>query len=605
MLPALVRDLHGQAVRNPITHREQCHLSALPCPPEFQPYCGANLQMTPNLYLLRSLACLALLVPVLLLSACTPDAPEPVAAPSWTPYDETTELAALAALPDTDLHFRQLNSSLRDKNVLWAGFNSELEAFSATEYQRLKPLILEADVHGLQEAVAAGQLSYEALTLFYLYRIREIESDPARYLNAVIATNPLALVQARAADQARAAGTASPDPDSLFGLPILLKDNINAAGMATTAGAAVLQDNFTDNAFIVERLLAQGAVILGKTNLSEWAYFFCDDCPSGWSAIGGQTLNPYGRFAFGTGGSSSGSGAAVAANLAVVTVGSETSGSILSPASRHAAVGFKPTTGRLSRSGVIPISSTLDTAGPITRSVRDAISVFNALQGFDAADAVLDPANEGPLDFTAVPVAGQRLGYFSALMDQPLYGSAINKLQDAGAILIALDTPSLTLDNFDDFLGGEMRRDLAAYLGTHGSADIKARSVTDVVAFNDTNPSLYAPYAQALFDNMLALPLTDSEVAALGAKLQTAAADLLAGLFATHSLDALLSLNNRHAGIAALANHPALTLPLGLDDSSQPQGLTLITPPWEDQTLVALGLALEALVAERRPPAGY
>jgi amidase len=561
--------------------------------------------MMPVFSLQPSPARWASLITAVLLSACTPDAPAPPAAPSWTPYDETAELAVLAALPDPDLHFLQLNSSLRDKNALWAGFNAELEAFGESSYQRLQPVILEAGVRELQVAVAAGQLSYEALTLFYLYRIREIESDPARYLNAVIATNPLALTQARAADQALAAGTVQPDPDSLFGLPVLLKDNINTAGMATTAGASVLQDNYTDNAFIVERLLAQGAVILGKTNLSEWAYFFCDDCPSGWSAIGGQTLNPYGRFAFGTGGSSSGSGAAVAANLAVVSVGSETSGSILSPASRHAAVGFKPTTGRLSRSGVVPISSTLDTTGPITRTVRDAISVFNALEGFDPTDASMDVAKEGPLAFVAAPLAGKRLGYFTALLEQPLYGQAITTLQDAGAVLIARDTQSLALDHFDDFLGGEMRRDLAAYLGSWGDADIKARTVADVVAFNDSNLSLYAPYGQALLDNMLTLPMTDAEVAELGAGLQSEAGEMLAEFFATHTLDALLSLNNRHAGIAALANHPALTLPLGLDDSSQPQGLTLITPPWEDQTLVTLGVAVEALVAERRPPTGY
>lgn len=549
----------------------------------------------------------AVLLGALLLGGCSPEAPPSTTTPAWRPYDESAELAAVAALPDADLHFRQLNSSLRDKNALWAGFNSELDAFGAAEYQRLQPLILEADVRQLQATVADGRLSHEALTLFYLYRIRAIESDRARYLNAVIATNPLALEQARAADQARAAGVTVPDPDSLFGIPVLLKDNINTAGMATTAGAAVLQHNLPGNAFIVEQLRAQGAVILGKTNLSEWAYFFCDDCPSGWSAIGGQTLNPYGRFTLGTGGSSSGSGAAVAANLAAVSVGSETSGSILSPASRHAAVGFKPTTGRLSRSGVIPISSTLDTTGPITRSVRDAISLFNAMQGFDDADPKMDPAHDAPLDYTAVPVAGQRLGYFQQWLEQPLYASAISRLEAAGATLIPLDMSTLDLDGFDAFLGGEMRRDLAAYLGTYGTTKTTVRNVEDVVAFNTSDLALHAPYGQALFEQMLQQPLAAAagDVAALGADLQTTATDLLAALFSTHALDALLSLNNRSAGLAALANYPALTLPLGVDDTGQPQGLTLIKPSWEEQALAGLGLSVESLVGDRRPPKDY
>jgi amidase len=548
---------------------------------------------------------LIVLLAALLIAACTPEAPPAAPAPSWIPYDESAELAALALLPDDSLHFRQLNSGLRDKNTLWTGFNPELQAFGATNYQRLQPLVLEADVSELQEAVAAGKFSYEELTLFYLYRIRALESDQARYLNAVIATNPIALEQARAADQRRAAGTAPAGSDSLFGIPLLLKDNINTAGMATTAGAAVLQDNRTDNAFVVERLLAQGAVILGKTNLSEWAYFFCVDCPSGWSAIGGQTLNPYGRFAFSTGGSSSGSAAAVAANMAAVTLGSETSGSILSPASRQAAVGFKPTTGRLSRSGVIPISSTLDTTGPITRSVSDAIILFNAVQGLDATDAKMDPAHTAPLSATASPLPGKRLGYLQEWLEQPLYANAIAQLEAAGASMIALDTPVLDLGGFDSLLSGEMYRDLAAYLGTHGSAAITAKRVEDVIAFNNTDLALHVPYGQSLLDRMLQSPQTDSDVALLAADMQAAAAAAMAALFTTHSLDALLSINNRSAALAALANYPALTLPLGLDDTGQPQGLTLISSTWEEQALVSLGLSVESLVGKRQPPKGY
>lgn len=554
----------------------------------------------------RQLLFVCALYGTLLAAACS-DAQSPAhRSTTWQPYDEAAELAALAAQPAPELHFRQLNSLLRDRNDLWSGFAAELDAFGAARYQRLQPLILEASVQSLQQAVASGELDYETLTLFYLYRIRDIESDRSRYLNAVIATNPRALEQARAADLARSSGAVNPAPDSLFGLPVLLKDNIGAAGMPTTAGAAVLADNYSDDAFITQRLLASGAVILGKTNLSEWAYFFCDDCPSGWSAVGGQTLNPYGRFVFGTGGSSSGSAAAVAANLAVVTVGSETSGSILSPASRHSAVGFKPTTGRLSRSGVIPISATLDTTGPITRTVRDAISLFNALQGFDPADPKMDPAHDGPLGFTAQPLPGQRLGYFQAWLEEPLYAGAIAQLEAAGASMVALDLPGVVLDGFDRFLGMEMRRDLPAYLQASASSGAAPAGIEDIVAFNNSNAAVYAPYGQALFDMMLELPAPGgSSDASPGATLQRSATAVLGGLYATHALDALVSLNNRSAALAALANHPALTLPLGLDADGAPLGLTLIMPGWQEQALAGLALSVESLVGKRTPPLGY
>src|SRR5690606_43490 len=186
------------------------------------------------------------------------------------------------------------------------------------------------------------------------YRIRKYESDNSFALNAIIALNPDVVEQARQKDREGAQAEAE---FSLYGMPILLKDNINTHNMPTTAGAIALAENTTGNAFIVERLLEAGALILGKVNLSEWAYYFCDGCPLGYSAVGGQTLNPYGRKIFESGGSSSGSAVAVAANYAVAAVGTETAGSILSPSSKNAVVGLKPTIGLLSRTGIVPISS--------------------------------------------------------------------------------------------------------------------------------------------------------------------------------------------------------------------------------------------------------
>ena len=200
--------------------------------------------------------------------------------------------------------FRVLDSRYISKEDLWKPFNKDLEDFTEEAYNNLKPIVLEQDIPTLQKQIANGDLSYETLTKFYLYRIRKFDRENELSLNAVIALNPNVIELAIEADNT----DFEVAPHPIFGMPILLKDNINTSGMLTTAGAVALKDNNTEDAFITARLKSNGALILGKANLSEWAYFFCGDCPSGYSAIGGQTLNPYGRRTMDTGGSSSGSG---------------------------------------------------------------------------------------------------------------------------------------------------------------------------------------------------------------------------------------------------------------------------------------------------------
>ena len=275
----------------------------------------------------------------LVLFSCNSTSETAAPAVVWEPYDETAELEEQAQLENERLRFKLINSKFLDKNRIWNSFNEELAGFSEEKYNSLKPLILEKDIPELQQAVAEGKLSYEDLTLFYIYRIRKFESDNDLSLNAVIALNPDVVEQARDLDRKREQREVS--AHSLYGMPVLLKDNINTADMPTTAGAIALAENqpYRD-AFIVERLRENHALILGKVNLSEWAYYFCSGCPLGYSAVGGQTLNPYGRKIFETGGSSSGSGVAVAANYAVAAVGTETAGSILSPSSKNSVVGL-------------------------------------------------------------------------------------------------------------------------------------------------------------------------------------------------------------------------------------------------------------------------
>ena len=255
-------------------------------------------------------------------------------------YDESSEIEAQQKHEKKRMQFKLLQSHFLDLNKEFKPFEKELSKFSEEEYQQLKPLILEKDIPTIQKSITNKKLTYEKLTLFYLYRIRKYESDSTKYLNAIISLNPKVLEEARAKDKE----ANEVNEYSLSGIPILIKDNIDAEGMITTAGAVALQNNLTDNdAFIVKKLKEAGALILGKVNLSEWAYFFCEDCPLGYSATGGQTLNPYGRKIFETGGSSSGSGVSVAANYAVAAVGTETAGSITSPSSQNSVVGLKPT----------------------------------------------------------------------------------------------------------------------------------------------------------------------------------------------------------------------------------------------------------------------
>jgi len=526
-------------------------------------------------------------------------------AAAWQRYDESVDLQELARHENQSMHFKLLNSKVLDKNSLWAPFLDELSAFTASRYETLKPLILEKDIASIQRAVANGEFTYAELTTFYIYRIREIETDDNRFINAVIALNPDAIERARSLDQQREQGRAVAE-DSMFGIPVLLKDNIGFDGLPTTAGSLALAGNRTANAFIADRLMENDAVILGKANLSEWAYFFCNGCPSGYSAVGGQTLNPYGRKSFGTGGSSSGSGAAMAANLATVAIGSETSGSILSPASANSSVGLKPTTGSLSRTGIVPISATLDTAGPITRSVADAVTLFNAMAGFDEADSAMPLISEDlVLVYRDASLYGKRLGILDSLEDDPFYQEAISLLTNNGADAVAVSLDAPRNPRFSELLGGEMVRDLALYLENFASADVGIANIAELQAFNLEDPDLRAPYGQGLVDMMSELTLSPEQLEALRGELQSAAEAQLQQIFTEGEIDVLLSINNRNAGLAALANYPALTIPMAYQEDGRPIGLTLIAPSFQEQELIDIGAAFERLSRARVLPENF
>ena len=502
-----------------------------------------------------------------------------------------------------------LDSKVLDTEALWKRFEFDTKMFTETKYSKLKPLIFEKNIPEIQEAVAQGKLTYEELVLFYLTRIKKYDRENELSLNSVIALNPKILDQARELDEKRPQDL---DPYSIYGMPILLKDNINASDMPTTAGAVVFEDNNAGDAFITQKLKENGALILGKANLSEWAYFFCGDCPSGYSAVGGQTLNPYGRKIHDTGGSSSGSGVSMAANFAVAAVGSETSGSILSPSSSNSVVGLKPTIGLLSRGGIVPISSTLDTPGPMTRTVVDNAILLQAMIGLDADDAKAVSLQAENQDYISALksldaetfLSEKRLGYYRGYEDT-LYIQAVQALKEAGATLVELERPEINLPQFVRVLNLDMKKDLPDYIAKYGAKSLSVKDLNDITAYNKKDSLVRMPYGQKLLYGVLEDSASTEEFTAIKDTLERNGRLFFDEPMQANDLDAVLSINNYMAGYAAVAKYPAITVPMGYQENNRPMGLTFIAPTLSEAQLLELAYAYEQISKKRKTPVDF
>ena len=522
---------------------------------------------------------------------------------AWIPYDESDELAENATHQSLKMRYKLIQSKILDKNTVWQNLLPQIHNFSEADYQRLKPLILEQDIPTLQSYIRSGKLSYEKLTQWYLYRIYKFENDRNTMLNSIIAINPDAVSEARKRDKNRSAGD-----HPLYGIPVLLKDNIGTTGLATTAGAAALLNNMAPDAFIVERIKEKGGIILGKTNLSEWANYLSSACPNGYSAVGGQTLNPYGRRKFDTGGSSSGSGASMAANYAAAAVGTETSGSILSPSSGNSVVGLKPTVGLLSRGGIVPLSGTLDTPGPITRNVTDNAILLSAMTGEDPADKVTkdNPKNINyPGELSASTLAGLRFGVSKDLLGDSLYMVAVGRIVALGGTAVEFEYDKIVLDGFSTLLSADMKTDLPAYIEKYASDNIKFRSVAEIAAFNKADSLVRIPYGQTIFYGIIALQIPPEELISLRTDLHAAGVSYFDKPMKENKLDAIISINNRIAGMAAPAFYPCLTVPMGYRNTGTPAGITFITRPFEEAKLLKIGYAFEQATKMRKLPEAY
>lgn len=499
--------------------------------------------------------------------------------------------------------FKVEDSKYINLESLWAPFDNQLSEFTLEKYEYLKPLILDQDIPTIQRHIALGKFSYQTLAAFYLLRIKKFDRNNPKSLNSVIALNPNILEEARQKDKNRPNDLPY---NSIYGMPILLKDNINAANLVTTAGAVALLKNRTDDSFVSSQLKASGALILGKANLSEWAYFFCGDCPSGYSALGGQTFNPYGRKTIDTGGSSSGSAVAVAANFCAAAIGSETSGSILSPSSQNASVGLKPTIGNVSRTGIVPISSTLDTAGPISKYVIDNILLYNAIIGYDSND--FKSKNVPKIDIETIqntPIKGKRFGVIQSLLKDTLYNNAVEILKANGAELVTVEPEDKELPQFIRLLNLDMKNDLPLYFKNHANINLPYEGVQSIIDFNTKDSIARAPYGQKLFEVIVADTATYPEFEAIKNILKTNGRAFFDSIMTIHNLDGIISINNYHAGYAAVAEYPALTVPMGLTSKGAPKGLTFITKPFQEDKLFAWGYAFEKSTKRRPSPTNY
>jgi amidase len=481
----------------------------------------------------------------------------------------------------------------------------------------------EVTVQQLQKAMSEKRVTSRSLVEMYLHRIETIDRDGPR-LNSVIELNPDALAIADQLDAERRNGKIR---GLLHGIPVLIKDNIDTADkMMTTAGSLALKGNIAaQDAFIVGRLRLAGAVILGKTNLSEWANFRSNRSSSGWSSRGGQTKNPY-ALERNPCGSSSGSGVAVSSNLCALAIGTETNGSIACPASVNGIVGLKPTVGLWSRSGIIPISHTQDTAGPMTRTVADAAALLGPLTGEDPSDKTTS-AGRGITDYTAFldenGLKGKRIGVEKSFLEghegvDALLEKAINQMKDAGAVVEIVELKSQVKVGGAEYelLQYEFKDGLNKYLS---KANGTVKSLKDLIEFNKTNESTVMPYFKQdiLESSEKKAGLDSKEYTDALAKVNEVKA-IIDKVLKENNLDAICGPANGPTwctdlingdsftgygmySAAAMAGYPSITVPMG-QVFGLPIGLTFIGTAFAESNLISIAYAYEKKSGNRVRP---
>ncbi|GGB89428.1 amidase [Dyadobacter sediminis] len=517
-------------------------------------------------------------------------------------------IASAAGLSSVAFHFAGCSKNEKDSG------NKEPESSQVSEMT----------IADMQKKMQDGALTSRSLTQHYLQQIEKYDRNGPK-LNSVIELNPDALSIADAMDKERKSGKTR---GALHGIPVLIKDNINTADkMQTTAGSLALEGNIAaTDAFVVKQLRKAGAVILGKTNLSEWANFRSTRSSSGWSSRGGQTHNPY-VLDRSPCGSSSGSGVAVAANLCAVAVGTETNGSIACPASMNGVVGIKPTVGLVSRSGIIPISKTQDTAGPMARTVADAAVLLGAMAGFDEQDAVENSYREKVPDYTAFLLPkglnGKRIGVEKGFLKQhegidSLLKKALDQMKSQGATIVEVEFMKTgDVDGAESaVLQYEFKDGVNKYLS---ASNAKIKSLEELIAFNKANEEKVMPdFKQELFEvsqsrgNLESKEYKDALARIINVR------DLLNKELEASKLDALCGPATGASwcidpvngdfwtgygsyGPAALSGFPSITVPMGSIDEL-PVGISFLGKAYSEPSLISMAYAYEQVSKNRRAP---
>ena len=559
----------------------------------------------------------ALLISLVLLAACSSFAPAalPALAPAETasaaPTAEqvtkqaSTPEAAATAPAATALAAAQAepSNSKRLRELDFSPFEEALTAFTPDRAGKVEAIVKDADIATVQAAMQSGNLTSEELTLYFLSRIKKYDDT----LRTMIELNSDALTQARAADRLRKDGKAT---SAMLGIPVTLKDNIETTGPLHTAGGSEILLNHVPkaDASFVKQLREAGAVILGKANLSELAGGI-NIMPPGFSAVGGLTMNPHGDFS--AGGSSSGSAAGTAAYMTMVSVGSETAGSLIIPASWNGVVGMYPGKGVVDSSGVIPLIKNNDSAGPIGRNVKDVATLLGVIDTNDTdyvAGLNAKALNGAKAAFLKADVLAQAASALEDSSDNAAVAQLIEKsLTNAGAKVSDIEfTPDQIGARLNGALGlliaGGVRHDMLPYLTAAGAL---VKTPEDLAAYNLKDPKTRIPFQQGTLDSAVAnADMKDAKAyEEVIAQVKAVAVAALDQAFADSQADVLVSVNNYHSQFYATANYPAISVPMGLRANGMPVGVTLIGKPGSEAKLLSYAYALEQATKLRVDPA--
>ena len=487
-------------------------------------------------------------------------------------------------------------------------FDDQLDSMESERIAELDSLVIEASITDLDTMMEEGTLTSYELTLYYLHRIRDLDVDQ---LNSIVDLNLDSLYIAQVRDEERASGKVR---GPLHGIPVVLKDNIATDDyLRTTAGAMALAYETADrDAFLVNELRESGAIILAKTNMTEWANWMHYAFTNGHSAVGGQVVSPYNEWADPSG-SSTGSSVAVTENFAPLALGTETIGSIISPASRESVVGYKPSLGLISRDHIIPITDAFDTAGPIGKSVTDVAIAMNVLAGnADPNDSDSEAAEDligadFTLALTENALQGMRVGILAsdpAESDEyqiTYYGlqPEVDALQKAGAEIVIVRAPWFPDFDWGTMFSCDIAEGVDAYLQETG-ADFQ--TLDEIRVFNEENPE-YIPYGQERFYEAAACEMSPEETAELAEQIRTESEAWMQDLFSTFDIDVLTSVDDVFSLQYAFAGWPAITVPRGESGDNVPTGLTFVAPYLHDRELLGYAFAFEQATHFRFAPA--